>query len=487
MSSSFILLGSGDMLPWDVPPALSLLHQLKFFNFPVPKGIILLKPELSQGVLEPSCFEDLELEIKQRDFKVPLILSLFRSGASDPYLKTINSASQLKESIYQLWSEALSSQPSASKSMSFLLTEKPQVKIQGKALSQKGFLDDWISFNVFQDTQILPLIQMPLEKLSSGERRLEGDFRGRVQDLLRATRRALGEDNWCLFWCDDGELVHLLSISALSTPIPFEEQFASMPLLENTPVSPSVLESSLIQQIGPKLFQFFSHWSPELACKRQWIQLKEDRLQFNFSLLEDFLRSFGLSTQVLFLLHPDGTKAPSPTNTIRLWRSFPRLLRLLHHLSLAPGIANRLSKKIKNFETTPEKKANELFLEWQALYSSSSHCLYRIWSFYLVLGSLLRILGVPSDALLHPKEDLPRWIQWMFFPLMRFKEKFVIAEGGLREATGGALLKINQCLEMKSLGWYARGLLPNPETLWTLPYHQVLDLDGKTPPAATVS
>ena len=466
MDSPFIPLGSGYSLPWDVHPSLALLHQLKLFNFPIPKGIILIKPT--------TVGNSLELELRNRDISYPIEVFFFNRASPTPLSKVFESFTELRTAV----------ESTQASDLDILVCEKPLCRIQGTALSQKGFLDDWITFCLLTEKGLFPENQMPIEKLAAGEKRLGGDFRGRLQEILRAIRNALGEDNWQVSWSDDGENIFLHSIHSETKFDLIVDHFSQISVFENTPQSPSVLEGSLIGLCSSKLFQFYGHWAPELSPNRTWVYQAQDKLLFNESLLEDFLRTFGFSTQVLGILNAGLQKSTIPTNSIRFWRNLPRLIRLIHHLSLSPGIANRLTLKLRNFDTSPEKKMRELFLEWQNIYTSTSHCIYRIWAFYFFCGGLLRFLGLPSNLFQLPSDILPSWVRWILYPLLRFGEKLNLAESMLREASSLALSKIYSCIEMKSLGWFARGLLTSSESIWTLDSESALKLD--TPPMESV-
>jgi hypothetical protein len=451
MDSPFIPVGSGQVLPWETHPSLALIHQLKLFNFPIPNGIILIQPTLNLESLEPAFFEELQEEIRQRELKSDLTLSAFGYEESVPTftqpctLETLGNA--FKQAIENL---------SRSKRLDFLILERMQGFARGLAFSQAGYSDDCIEFQLGAPEDSMPVTKVFIEKLSLGEIRLQGDFRGRVQDLLRSIRRALGEDNWKIDWIDADENIFLTAIEKNTSSDFVQDLFLRLPRWENTPDTPGTLEGTVISACSPKLFQYFHPWAPELSDERPFVIWRQNQLQFNISLVSDFLRGFGLSTRSLKLLIPDFSLPVIPLNTIRFWRSLPRLFRFLRDLTLGPGIAYRLVKKLKLFQTNPEKPFSELFQEWQSIFIASSHAQYRLSTFLLIIryGSGL-------------------------LPLGKLEARVQLAESLLRSATLEALTKIYSAIQIKALGWYSRGLLSSDDAIWSMSQDQILALEGQ--------
>jgi len=449
MNSPYIPLGSGEVLPWETHPSLALIHQLKLFNFPIPNGIILIHPHLNQQELAPVFFEELQEEIRQREFNINLTLTAFNyeeNTSTLAYPCTLETLSEaLRQAVQKLGN---------AKRIDFLILEQIQGFAQGRALSRAGYKDDWIDFQLGDPEDQMPITRTPIEKLSLGETRLQGDFRGRVQDLLRSTRRALGEDNWLVGWIDNHEFIYLTSIERMGSSEEIQDLFLPIPKWETAPAPVGILEGTVISGCSSSLFQYFHHWAPEILEQRPFVVWNQNQLQFNVSLLSDFLRSFGLSTSPLKALVSERSLPPIPLNTVRFWRNLPRLSRLIHDLTLGPGIAYRLTKKLNTFQTSPEKPFSELFQEWQNIIITSSHALYRLSTFFLLLQFGFGI-----------------------FPLVRIETKWQRAETVLRNATLEAITKVYSSIQIKALGWYSRGLISSDDAIWAMSKDQILDLE----------
>ncbi|NBX76341.1 MAG: hypothetical protein EBQ92_07285 [Proteobacteria bacterium] len=451
MNSPFIPVGSGQVLPWETHPSLALIHQLKLFNFPIPNGIILIHPNFNQEGLDPHFLEELQEEIRQRELTLDLTLTAF---GYEENASTFTRPCTL-ETLGEVFRHAIENL-SQSKRIDFLILERIQGLAQGRAFSQAGYSDDWIEFQLGTPEDSMPVTKTAIEKLSLGETRLQGDFRGRVQDLLRSVRRALGEDNWRIDWIDSNENIFLTSIEKTSPSQLDEDLFLRIPNWENTPDIPGNLEGTVISACSPKLFEYFHHWAPELSGERPFVIWRRDQLLFNASLVNDFLRSFGLSTSSVKLIIPDLSSPAIPLNTVRFWRSLPRLFRFTHDLTLGPGIAYRLIKKLNTFQTNPEKPFAELFQEWQRIVITSSHAQYRLSTAILMIRFGFALL-----------------------PLGKLESKVRLAETLLRNSSLEAVTKVYSAIQIKALGWYSRGLLPSDEAIWNMSQDQILDLEGQ--------
>lgn len=452
MNSPFIPLGSGEVLPWETHSSLSVIHQLKLFNFPIPKGIILINPALTQDGLNSELLEELKEEIRQRELKTNLAVTAFgydESGVA--FSQTCD-----VDSLGAVFNQALEDIGEKNR-IDFLILEQIQGIAHGRAFSQNGYCDDWLEFRLGHSEAAMPNTQMSMEKLSLGETKIQGDFRGRVQDLLRSIRRALGEDNWIVGWTDTGDAVFLTSIEKMSSPLWMQDRFIRIHKWETSPKEPTVLEGSLIAASSSKLFKYFHHWAPELWDERPFVLWQNNQIEFNASLISDFLRSFGLATGSLKLIYSDWASPIVPFNTIRFWRNLPRFFRFVHDLRLGPGVATRLAAKLSSFETSPDKPFSDLFQEWQSVFVASSHALYRL--------STLRLVNS------YPFENLPL--------ASRLIQKSQSAEAILKISAEKALSKIHQAIQMKALGWYSRNLISHEEHIWNMTHDQVLDLETK--------
>ena len=452
MSSSIISLGSGQMLPWETHPDLSLLHQLKLFNFPIPNGLVFLNAEK----VAESDWQELESELSIRELSSELSVRAFVSGKHSLILSKLSTLKALTVCCVETLKEISSRFSTSEVRVDFLISERINGNVFGSAVTRMGFLNDSLNFKIKSPENDFPSVSLPIEKIALGERKIRGDFRGRIQDLLRSIRRALGEDDWTVTWVDNGSETHLTSIQKWSAEEKLDSDFfLSIPFFDFNQFQGSTLEKDLLLEISPKLFHYFHHWSPELSLSRDFIRVSRSHVVFNFSLLTDFLSSFGLSNRSTRVLNVSEPAPKTLFNSIRFWRNLPRLVRFFHDLTLAPGLALRLSQKISNFQTEAEKSFAHLFLEWQNLTISSSHALYRLW------GSLYVNSFIPSS---------------------RYQQRVLLAEKILRQEAVKGFARIQQAIEVKALGWYSRGILASPENIWTLSKLEVLRLEESLDP-----
>jgi len=468
MDLRFIALGSGEVLPWELHSSLTLLHQLKLFGFPIPSGLIVLDVYAETGSFPATARQTLETQLQERGFKDRVALSCFHSKEGE--LKVIRQPSQKI-------STALDELESTCQTAAILILDFPQATIYGTAFSEKGYQDDLLEFS-FADVGTAASAQLlPIEKLNIGETNVLSDFRGRVQDLLRSVRKVLGEDNWKISWADDGAEVFLTAIERILNPLVRSETFADIPALQILPTPVNPLTGSLAASCSAKLFQYLKNWNPDLAPQRQFIKFESPRVLFNFSLLSDFIRGFGLSDKTLHDLSVNVSMPTHSTNGLRFWKNLPRFLRLCHDANLGLTITKKVNQKLQNFDTTAEKTFSELFLEWQTIYVSSSHSLFRLLERNFLILNFFRFLGL-SRALQSPRNNWgARLLNVFFFPIVKQRIHTERLQTQLTRTTWKALQKIQSCLHVKSLGLYSKGIFQSPEQLWFLNVNEVIQID----------
>lgn len=453
MSSSIISLGSGQILPWESHPSLSLLHQLKLFSFPIPTGVILLNPDRTHQTFETDLLQNFINELQSYEIRNEIEVTFFIPSHEKGTYQRSGKLSELREILIELNQKVSSDHPELKDRIDILVQEnmnERQEGIKGWAISESGYADDLIHFEIISNENPFPALEVTTEKLFLGESRIRGDFRGRVQDLLRSIRRALGEDGWKIDWFDDGQQIFLKTILKHSVVYPRRDSYLPSTFFSLIPISAGALRGQLISELSTKLFQYFSHWTPELSSDRGWVTYLNHELRFNRSLVHDFLRSFGLFSFPIRICFDSDTSPIQPLNGVRFWRNLPRMIRLLHELSLGPGIAIRLEKKLSSFSTEPDKTVIELLSEWQNIFIATSHVLYRLW------GSL--------------------FLQ-TYFSAFPFQRNVISAEQRIRQTAIHCLKQIEQALEIKALGWYSRGLIRSTDEIWSLSKEDLLKLD----------
>lgn len=479
MASHFIPLGSGEVIPWEVHPSLSLLHQLRLFNFPVPKGMILLNPAGSELGLSNDLVEQLQYELQAREFTSTLLIVCHLSGETFYRETWTSNQDQIRERFKEIFSYLYGHWNMPHLRADFLILENPGCFVSGRAFSKKGAVDDWLEFQIGEGSELLKPIALPIEKLAAGEPTLVGDFRGRIQHLLRSIRNALGEDNWVLNWKDNREKVFLTGISNYSEPKTLGDLYVAVVPWNYVPEPISPLHLSLILNCSKKLAQEYLRWIPDQKNERTFVIWNDNQLQFNFSFLSDLLRSFGLSTRSLRVLPVIPRSAVSPFSSRRFWRQLPKLFRWIHDLSRTPQLVKRLSKKLDSFETQAERPFSQLFQEWQMVYVASSHLLFRIWNIFFLLDYFSLLLGrapLRPDSFLSGSEPKTKW---MFSPFNKFRASGSTIENQLKLSSKKATEKIEYAIGLKALGWFSKGWLPSAEHIWSLSYEEICQRESQ--------
>ena len=479
MGSHFIPLGSGEVIPWEVHPSLSLLHQLRLFNFPIPKGMILLNPPSSDSGLSSDLVEQLQYELQAREFTSTLMIVCHLSGETFYREAWDSNQDQIGERFKEIFSYLSSHWNMSRLRADFLILENPVGFASGRAFSKKGAVDDWLEFQLGESTELLKPISIPIEKLAAGEPSIVGDFRGRIQQLLRSTRNALGEDNWVLNWKDNREQVFLTGISNYSEPKTLGDLYVSIVPWNQVPEPISPLHLSLILNCSRKLAQDYLRLIPDQKNERTFVIWNDHQLQFNFSFLSDLLRSFGLSTRALRVLPVIPHGAVAPFNGRRFWRQLPKLFKWVHDLSKTPQLVKRLSRKLESFETQAEKPFSQLFQEWQTVYVASSHLFFRVWNIFFLLDYFSLLFGRPPlrpDSFLSRPEQKTRW---RFSPFDKFRANASATENQMKLSSRRALGKIEHAINLKALGWFSKGWLPSAEHIWSLTYEEICQRESQ--------
>jgi len=437
-----VRLGSGEILPWDTHPSLVLLHQLKLFNFPIPSGIVFLHDELSTN---PD--NRLSLKVQQslalEDLSSPISLLFFDRRASRPI-------EEIQIELSSLGEIELPFSPADA-----LFMSRVSAQIGGVAISRTGYFTDEVTFQISTDLGSFPAQTLMVDKLGPGELPIRGDFRGRLQDLLRSLRRALGEDDLKIEWKDTGDSLYLTLIQRYNSK---EVQSSASNIdcffeypdwnIFAGPIPP--LKGALVEQSSYKLSKYFLHWAKELSPSRKFVVYREGKILFNSSFLRDFLNTYGIPSQLLSSKDLLSEVEPSLFKPLRTWKKLPQLIRFFHELTLATGLANRVTQKISAFQTSPEKTFLKLFHEWQTLFIASSHALFR-------LGFFKKI-----------------------FFYKKASQKSEKAEKTLRIATQQALERVEEAIQLKAVGWYSRGFLKDENEIWSLGPQEISEKETLT-------
>lgn len=175
----------------------------------------------------------------------------------------------------------------------------------------------------------------------------------RLQGLLGQVRDVFGDQPWDIEWADDGERVWLVQIRPITAPTIRNEILTAANHAEILPPLPSQLMTSVIQEAGPDLFDWYRQRIPGLPEDRDFLYVKAGRPLINLSLLEDMMRHLGLPTALVAGSIGGGAGRDLPARPLRLLRSTPSLMRLGWAQIEAVVWARRNEQRIAGIGTPP--------------------------------------------------------------------------------------------------------------------------------------
>ena len=203
-----------------------------------------------------------------------------------------------------------------------------EARLAGVAFSQPGTYDDLV--NVVPGTaDRLMSGQVPGERLELDRTgRGSSGWQGRLRRLLRAVRREFGDQPWDVEWADDGHRCWLLQLRPITAPVLRNETLTAANHAEILPTLPSPLMTSVIEEAGPDLFQWYRRRVPGLPADRHFLHVKAGRPMINLSLLEDMMRHLGLPTALVAGSIGGGSGRTIPASPRRMLVRAPSLVRL---------------------------------------------------------------------------------------------------------------------------------------------------------------
>lgn len=150
----------------------------------------------------------------------------------------------------------------------------------------------------------------------------------RLQRLLRTVRAEFGDASWDIEWADDGATCWLIQIRPISAAPLRNETLTAANHAEILPALPSHLMTSIIDEAGPDLFDWYRRRIPGLPADRDFLHVIQGRPMINLSLLEDMMRHLGLPTRLVAESIGGGHQRDHPASIGRLARRSPSLIRL---------------------------------------------------------------------------------------------------------------------------------------------------------------
>ena len=152
-------------------------------------------------------------------------------------------------------------------------------------------------------------------------------FARRLQELIRQVRQVFGDYDWEIEWADDGQTCWLLQIRPLLHAIRRNDHFAGGTLQHLMPDHMSYFMAQLYHGASDDMYHYYRQFDASLPDTRRYVELFAGQPRYNYSLLADTLRRWGLPGIVSADLN-NATMLMVTTQRRRLGRSWWRLLRL---------------------------------------------------------------------------------------------------------------------------------------------------------------
>ncbi|MEY3990326.1 MAG: hypothetical protein RI985_1407 [Chloroflexota bacterium] len=221
-----------------------------------------------------------------------------------------------------------------------LLMSMVEPQFAGIALVARGFEDDWINYVAGSGDGlargVVTGMAMSLPRIYRGEQaHAKLPFAQRLQQLLRQIRHVFGDQQWEVEWADDGETCWLIEIRPLVHAPRRNDHFGGGDWREGMPNLPSYFMALLLQGTQADLYGYFRQFDWVLDDERRFVELFAGRVRFNYSMLGDIMRRWGLPGSMANDLN-DAVLVAIPFSWIRTVRQFWRMVHLTFDTVVRP-------------------------------------------------------------------------------------------------------------------------------------------------------
>lgn len=238
--------------------------------------------------------------------------------------------SGLSRAICAIWSAVQHLE--GRKRADILLMSMVEPQFAGIALVARGFEDDWINYVAGSGDGLarglVTGMAMSLPRIYAGEEATASlPFSQRLQRLLRQIRRVFGDQQWEVEWADDGEQCWLIEIRPVLHAPRRNEHFGGGDWRDAMPNLPSYFMAQLLDGAHADLFGYFKQFDRGLGDERRFVELFAGRVRFNYSIMGDVLRRWGLPGNMANDLN-DAVLVAIPMHRMRIIRQAWRMLHL---------------------------------------------------------------------------------------------------------------------------------------------------------------
>ena len=137
---------------------------------------------------------------------------------------------------------------------------------------------------------------LTLPRITKGESHTAAlPFAQRLQHLLRQIRAVFGDQPWEVEWADDGTTCWLIQLQTLVHSPRRNERFGSGEIREAMPDLPSYFMAQLYRGASTDLFAYFRRFDQRIPPHRQFVEIFAGRPRFNYGMIADVFRNWGLS------------------------------------------------------------------------------------------------------------------------------------------------------------------------------------------------
>ncbi|NBU64979.1 MAG: hypothetical protein EBS29_10840, partial [Chloroflexia bacterium] len=213
-----------------------------------------------------------------------------------------------------------------------LLTTMVEAQHAGIAVSEAAYADDLVNFTASSGEQLLrgqvSGMTMHLPRIVSGESYTAAlPFAQRLQQLLRQIRTVFGDQPWEVEWADDGTTCWLIQLLPLVHSPRRNERFGSGEIREAMPDLPSYFMAQLYRGASNDLFAYFRRFDRRIPQQRQFVEIYAGRPRFNYSMIADVCRTWGLPGNMAADLN-DATLVAIPYDRVRARQQWWRMVVL---------------------------------------------------------------------------------------------------------------------------------------------------------------
>jgi phosphohistidine swiveling domain-containing protein len=221
-----------------------------------------------------------------------------------------------------------------------LLMSMVEPQFAGMALVVRGFEDDWINYVAGVGDGLahgaVTGMAMRLPRIYRWEQaNAKLPFAQRLQQLLRQVRQVFGDHQWEIEWADDGERCWLMEIRPVLHAPRRNDHFGGGDWRESMPNLPSYFMAKLLQGTNADLLGYFRQFDAMLGDERQFVEMFAGRVRFNYSVLGDIMRRWGLPGSMVNDLN-DAELVAISVSRLRIAKQLWRIVHLVWDVLVRP-------------------------------------------------------------------------------------------------------------------------------------------------------